>query len=46
LPSLLLAPATAYAIGTGQNTFLTAALLIGGFGVLGRSRCGWHCSDR
>jgi alpha-1,2-mannosyltransferase len=33
--SLLLAPATAYAIGTGQNTFLTAALLIGGFGMLG-----------
>jgi alpha-1,2-mannosyltransferase len=33
--SLLLAPATAYAIGTGQNSFLTAALLIGGFGLLG-----------
>ena len=33
--SLLLAPASAYAIGTGQNSFLTAALLIGGFGALG-----------
>jgi alpha-1,2-mannosyltransferase len=32
--SLLLAPATAYAVGTGQNTFMTAALLVGGFGIV------------
>ena len=32
--SLLLAPAVAFNIGSGQNAFLTSALLIGGFAVL------------
>lgn len=36
LTSLVLAPATAFNIGTGQNGFLTAALLIGGFAMLTR----------
>lgn len=34
--SLLLAPAVSFNIVTGQNGFLTGALLIGGFGVLTR----------
>ena len=34
--SLLLAPATGFTIGSGQNSFLTAALLVGGFGLLRR----------
>lgn len=37
--SLLLAPAVAFNIGSGQNAFLTSALLIGGLGLLpGRPR--------
>ncbi len=32
--SLIFAPAVAFNIGTGQNAFLTSALLIGGFGLL------------
>ncbi len=32
--SLALAPAVAFNIGSGQNAFLTSALLIGGFGLL------------
>jgi hypothetical protein len=35
--SLAFAPAVAFNIGSGQNAFLTSALLIGGFGLL-RSR--------
>jgi alpha-1,2-mannosyltransferase len=34
--SLLLAPASGFTIGSGQNGFLTAALLVGGFGLLRR----------
>jgi alpha-1,2-mannosyltransferase len=34
--SLLLAPASGFTIGSGQNGFLTAALLVGGFGFLPR----------
>jgi alpha-1,2-mannosyltransferase len=34
--SLLLAPATGFTIGSGQNAFLTGALLVGGFGLLAR----------
>jgi alpha-1,2-mannosyltransferase len=36
LGSLILAPAVAFNIGSGQNAFLTSALLVGGFGVLPR----------
>jgi alpha-1,2-mannosyltransferase len=34
--SLIFAPAVSFNIGTGQNAFLTSALLIGGFGLLPR----------
>jgi alpha-1,2-mannosyltransferase len=34
--SLLLAPASGFTVGSGQNSFLTAALLVGGFGLLSR----------
>jgi alpha-1,2-mannosyltransferase len=34
--SLTLAPAAWFNIGTGQNAFLTTALLVGGFGLLAR----------
>ena len=34
---LLLSPAAAFTIGVGQNAFLTTALLVGGFGLIGRS---------
>src|SRR4029077_284984 len=34
LGSLILAPAVAFNIGSGQNAFLTSALLIGGFILL------------
>lgn len=34
--SLLFAPAALYTVGTGQNSFLTTALLVGGFGLLRR----------
>ena len=34
LGSLILAPAVAFNIGSGQNAFLTSALLIGGFSLL------------
>ena len=34
--SLLLAPATAITVCLGQNSFLTAALMVGGFGLIGR----------
>jgi alpha-1,2-mannosyltransferase len=34
--SLVLAPAVAFNVGTGQNAFLTTALLVGGFGLLPR----------
>lgn len=35
--SLALCPATAVTVCLGQNTFFTSALLLGGFGLLGRS---------
>lgn len=35
--ALALSPATAFTIAVGQNSFLTSALLVGGFGILGRS---------
>jgi alpha-1,2-mannosyltransferase len=39
LGSLAFAPAVAFNIGSGQNAFLTSALLVGGFGLLpGRPR--------
>jgi hypothetical protein len=34
--SLLFAPAVSFTVGTGQNSFLTSALLVGGFGLLRR----------
>jgi alpha-1,2-mannosyltransferase len=34
--SLLFAPAVSFTMGTGQNSFLTSALLVGGFGLLSR----------
>jgi alpha-1,2-mannosyltransferase len=34
--SLLLAPAVSFTVGTGQNSFLTSALLVGGFGLISR----------
>jgi alpha-1,2-mannosyltransferase len=34
--SLLFAPAVSFAVGSGQNAFLTSALLVGGFGLLSR----------
>jgi alpha-1,2-mannosyltransferase len=34
LGALVLAPATAFNIGSGQNAFLTGGLIIGGFGLL------------
>ena len=34
--SVLLAPATGFTIGSGQNAFLTSALMVGGFGLLAR----------
>lgn len=34
--SLLLSPATAFTVAVGQNSFLTAALLVGGFGLMRR----------
>jgi hypothetical protein len=34
LGSLILAPAVAFNIGSGQNAFLTSALLVGGFSLL------------
>jgi len=35
--SLALSPATAFTVAVGQNGFLTSALLVGGFGLMGRS---------
>jgi len=35
--SLLLSPATAYTVAVGQNSFMTTALLVGGFGLIRRS---------
>ncbi|HLY44749.1 MAG TPA: glycosyltransferase family 87 protein [Stellaceae bacterium] len=35
--SLLLCPAVPFDVMTGQNAFFTSALLLGGFGLLGRS---------
>jgi alpha-1,2-mannosyltransferase len=35
--SLLLCPAVPFNVMTGQNAFFTSALLVGGFGLLGRS---------
>lgn len=34
--SLLFAPAVSFTLGSGQNSFLTSALLVGGFGLLRR----------
>ena len=34
--SVLLAPATGFTIGSGQNAFLTSAMMVGGFGLLAR----------
>ena len=36
LASLALAPAVWFNVGSGQNAFLTSALLVGGFGLLAR----------
>lgn len=35
--SLVLSPAATFTMGLGQNSFLTTALLVGGFGLIGRS---------
>lgn len=34
---LLLSPATAFTVAVGQNSFMTTALLVGGFGLIRRS---------
>ncbi len=35
--ALLLSPATAFTLAVGQNSFLTTALMVGGFGWMGRA---------